>query len=240
MDDVSVTGITEGSNLDESAVDTSAVPRSEVTEIIKREKAAAYRKAQREYQAELEALKTGQTQGLGGMTSSPSLNKEELYKEFRANLENELKESQEQQQRESFEKYVGDQANIYLNKMHQASLKPDLAQDFREMTSRFKPEAFQEIFYLANSLENTPDIIYDLMANPTKLSTLDYLAKRDPDLAMTELRNLSNSIQTNQQAKMNNVAPNAPLSRQQPSIVAGQDNGEMSLEDYKKASWLRV
>lgn len=207
------------------------------TELIRREKEAAYRKAQREFQAELDRLKTGQTQNLGSMQTSEPLNKDELFKEFRSQLEKEFEASQEQLKQQEYEKFVGDQARTYLDKMAKSA---EIADDFKEMTARFKPEAFQEVFYLANSFENTPQIVYDLMKNPTKLTHIDYLAKRDPDLARSELEALSKSIQFNEAALKNNVATEPPLSRIQPSISAGKDAGEMGLQDLKNAPWLRV
>jgi hypothetical protein len=52
------------------------------------------------------------------------------------------------------------------------------------------------------------------------------------------MKKLSESISKNEEAKAENVSPNAPLSRLKSSNV-GADTGKMSLKDYKNADWLK-
>lgn len=209
------------------------LPQSKVNELIGREKAAARDKARQELQAELESLRTGQTQAMGGM-QAPNI--DDIYSQVTERLRHEFAEAQQQAQQAEHEQFVRGQVEKYLQKMDAAS---GIADDFREMTAKFKPERFKEIFFLANSLENTPHVIYELAKNPNKLANLDYLAKTDPELAREALANLSKSIEANEQAKANNVSAPAPIGRMTPSL-AGADNGAMSIRDLKNAPWLRA
>jgi len=231
--DAEVNGINEGS-MDAPIPDENLVEKARVTELIKKEKEAAYRKAQREYQTQLEAMKTGQTQGLGGMQQSVDIDsiKQDVIKHFQA----ELQKAQEESQKAEHENFIRQNVETYLGKMSNA---PSIADDFKEITAKFKPDKFREVFYLANSFENTPAIIYELQKNPTKLANIEVLAKFDPEMAREQIAALSKSIEANNEAKSSNQSAPTPLSRPKQSLQAGSDNGKMSLQDFKKASWLR-
>lgn len=208
------------------------ISKERATELIKREKEAAYRKAQREYQAQLEALKTNQTQAMGGMQQAPApqLDMEDVYKQVRGKLEEDIRKAQ-------YEQFVQEQVNSFYKKVDEA--KP-LSEDFKEMVGRFEPDKFKEVFYLANSVgDSTPAIIYELMKNPHKLTQLDYAAKHHPELAQMQLQMMASSIKENQTALENNVAAEPPLSRPKTSLAAGVNSDAMNLKDLKQASWLR-
>lgn len=209
------------------------VPKERVTELIKREKEAAYRKAAREHQAQLDQLKTGQTQSMGGMQAP---DEDAIYNRVSERFKADLEKAREESQKAEYENFVKGQVDTYLKKMEAGSA---LADDFHEMTGKFKPEKFREVFYLANSFENTPAIIYELSKNPYKLANIDYLAKTDPDLARDQLAALAKSIEHNEVAKQSNVSAEPPLSRQKPSLAAGSDTGAMGVGDFKKQPWLR-
>lgn len=216
------------------------IPRAHATDLIKREKEAAYRKAQREFQAQIDQLKTGQTQQLGGMPQIPedALNQAvdtKLEKRLKE-LEQQYNESLEQQKREEHIQYVNHQAKTYLEKMDKGA---ELADDYKEMTARFKPDRFKELFFLVNGYENTPALVYELGKNPEKLALFNSIIKDDPDLAKVMMDNLSDSIKFNQEAKANNKSAEPPLSRPKPSLAAGNDSGAMSLADLKKSPFLR-
>jgi hypothetical protein len=233
--DAEENGIANGSNTDVANVtDNDLVDKARVTELIKREKEAAYRKAQREFQAQMDAQKTGQTQNMGGMQQPVDREaiKQELIEHFQAEYEKAQKESQQAE----YENFVRGQVDSYVGKLSNA---PSIADDFKEMTAKFKPDKFREVFYLANSFENAPAIIYELQKNPSKLANIDYLAKIDPDLAKEQIELISKSMAANMDAKDNHQQAPSPLGRTQPSLAAKADNGKMSLQDFKKADWLR-
>lgn len=213
-----------------------AIPKERVTELVRKEKEAAYRKAQREYQQELEQMRTGQSQQMGGVQPN---NEELINRAVQAKieeLERRYEEANHEERQNQYKAYVNEQARTYLEKMDKSG---DLADDFKEMTARFKPDRFKEVFFLANSYENTPAIIYELGKNPNKLAQINAMAKSDPELAKLMMDDLSKSIETNQKAVENAISAEPPIGRPKPSIAAGSDSGAMSLRDLKKASWLK-
>lgn len=212
------------------------IPRAHVTDLIKREKEAALRKAQREYQVQLDQMKTGQTQGMGGMTQVPDDIVDQAVERKLKALEERYESEQQEQKKAQYADYVNNQAKTYLEKMGKSD---GLADDFKEMTARFKPDKFKEIFFLANSYENTPAIVYELGKYPEKLLEIDRAMERDPDIAKVLMDRLAESIKSNEEAKQNNKSAPPPLDRPKPSLAAGSDSGAMSLADLKRSPFLR-
>lgn len=231
MEDVSGAEVVEAT--DAAQVQEDLIPKAHATDLIKREKEAAYRKAQREFQAQLDQMKTGQTQSMGGMQEA---NPEQITEQVLQRLQAQFDTATKEQQKQEYEQFVSAQAKSYLEKMDKSG---GLADDFQEMTARFKPDRFKEVFFLANSYENTPAIVYELGKYPEKLEQIDRMMTRDPDMAKIMMDNLAKSIDFNQQAKENNKSAEPPLSRPKPSLAAGADSGQMSLADLKKSSFLR-
>lgn len=207
--------------------------KSHVTDLIKKEKEAAYRKAQREFQQQSDAMKTGETQQMGGMTEQ---NPDAITDKVIAKLQEQFEKANQEQRKADYEAFVNEQAKTYLEKMDKSG---GLADDFKEMTARFKPDRYKDIFFMANSYENTPAIIYELGKNPEKLVEINNAMKDDPDIAKLLMDKIAKSIELNEQAKNNNKSAEPPLGRPKPSLAAGSDSGAMSLADLKKSSFLR-
>jgi hypothetical protein len=110
-------------------------------------------------------------------------------------------------------------------------------QDFEEVVSQLNLPNVPELVHWTNSLDNTADVMYDIAKNPSKFANILMLSNTAPHLAQIELQKLSLSIKKNQEAQAKQV-PREPLSQITPS-TAGVDNGKMTLEDFKKADWLR-
>jgi hypothetical protein len=97
---------------------------------------------------------------------------------------------------------------------------------------------------LANMVENTREVMIELANNPSKIGMIqnlidiDLKAGRQPNLAMAEMRRLSQSMKDNAHAK-NFKAPNDPLSQMRPS-TAGTDTGARSVSDYKRNPAYRI
>jgi hypothetical protein len=229
--DVPVIEGNEGASIAEDLI-----PRAHATDLIRKEKEAAYRKAQREFQTQLDGLKTGQQQQTGGMQAAPDELIDQAVERKLSALREQYEASQEQERKAEYQAFVSEQAKSYLEKMDKSG---GLADDFKEMTSRFKPDKFREIFFLANSYENTPHIIYELGKNPEKLAMINMMMKDDPEVAKAMLDSLSKSIDVNEQAKENNKSAPPPLGQPKPSLAAGQDSGPMSLAELKRSSFLR-
>ena len=126
--------------------------------------------------------------------------------------------------------------NQYLMRVDQG--KADFP-DFDDVMRDFDLRAFSGIALLAGQMDNTAAVMYELAQNPTKVAQLHVLAQHSPEMAKKEMQKLAGSITKNQQALSENVSTNAPLSRLKSSTVAGADNGQMGLKDFKNASWLK-
>jgi len=126
-------------------------------------------------------------------------------------------------------------AQQYFGKMAQGK---DMFEDFEAITADFNPAEFPQLVFLANQMDNTPAIIYELRKNPGKLADLAVLIEKSPNMARNELSKLSESIKRNDEAKRNLQEPQDPLNRLKPSPV-GTDNGTKSVRDFKAASYLK-
>lgn len=232
MDEVNGGAVTDNAVAEPN--ESELISRVHATDLIKREKEAAYRKAQREFQAQLDQMKTGETQQMGGMQQQMDPN--QITEQVISKLQEQFEAANQQQRKAEYESYVNEQAKSYLEKMDKSG---GLADDFKEMTARFKPDKFKDIFFLANSYENTPAIIYELGKFPEKLIQINNAMKDDPDIAKILMDNLAKSIDFNEQAKQNNKSAAPPLGQPKPSLAAGADSGMMSLADLKKSAFLR-
>jgi len=205
---------------------------SQVNEIVKREKAKAAQNARAETEARL-----AQQMGSVNLNSGfdPAALKEELGKEIYGKFMQDLQEHQEKTRRKEQEKHLKGIADKYYLKMGKGS---QLFEDFNEILGDFEPDKFPETVMLAAEMEHTPEIMYELANNPSKLQEIEFLAQRSPRLAMKQLEKLQSSIGKNLEAKANVASAPAPLSRLKSSSV-GADTGKMSMRDLKKASYLR-
>lgn len=92
---------------------------------------------------------------------------------------------------------------------------------------------------LANMVDNTAEVMYELAKNPSKIGSIqnlidiDLRAGRQPKLALAEMKRLSESIKTNQQGSKFQ-SPNEPLSQLRPSNAGTGNQGALSVGDYKR------
>lgn len=91
---------------------------------------------------------------------------------------------------------------------------------------------------LANMVDNTAEVMFELAQNPAKIGQLqslidiDVRAGRQPRLALTEMKRLSQSIKDNASAKKFQ-APNNPLGQLPPSNAGTGNQGALTVRDYK-------
>ncbi len=85
---------------------------------------------------------------------------------------------------------------------------------------------------LANMVDNTSDVMYDLIKNPTKIAQIHALTQISPDLALAEVQRMSQALKINEDAAKAKM-PNKPLSQMRPSNT-GTDSGVLSVSDYKQ------
>lgn len=137
---------------------------------------------------------------------------------------------------EQIEQEVNQVAHQYFGKMAQGK---EMFDDFEAITADFNPAEFPQLVFLANQMDNTAAIIYELRKNPGKLADLSVLVERSPKMATSELAKLSESIKRNDEAKRTLQEAQDPLNRLKPSPV-GTDNGTKTVRDFKAASYLKV
>lgn len=227
----------EASEVADVPRESPTMTADQVRKVVQREKAEAVEKGRREaqaqYEQELAQLKASQG-SMGGMTQQ--IDEESMFGKFKDRLMKEFSEQQEQQKKAQFEQDMQQVAENYLSRMGKGS---ELYEDFDKVLADFEPQAFPRIVQLVSSMDNAADVMYELSKNPSKLVTINTLAKESPRMAQAQLQSLVESIKMNQSAKENNVRTNPPLARTQPSASAGSDTGAMSLKDLKKMPWLR-
>lgn len=215
----------------ESSPDDSAekmLPVSRVEELVKKAKL----KGRDSMQAEMDALKAENAQlkngSMGGM-STPVVDPEAIKQQVIADLQHQMQEANERRAREELERKANEIADAYRAKM---STGKDTYEDFDTVMADFNPAAFPNLVYLANQVDNTPAVMYELMKNPSKWATLAVLSERDPSAAQNMISKISASIKANEQAKAEEKEVPAPLSRMS-SSTTGQDNGTKTVRDYK-------
>lgn len=207
--------------------------RDVVSKIVDRERKKAFEKGRKE--ALMEIDNTQQTpemaqqqpqqnaapSSIGGMQQLSSQDIERMIAEKTPQL---LQQHIQQQQNEQF-------VNSFVAKMQAAESKyPGLEAKLNELDySTLAP-----VIKAANQMENTGDIMKELVDNPEKMSTLILLSYTQPQLAQKKIMDLSNSIKTNSDAKAQDKESRDPMSQLRPSSSAGMDNGAMSVSDFRK------
>jgi hypothetical protein len=229
------------------------LPASQVNELIKKAKRKGEQKMQEQLDAakqQIEQLQAQQAQqqvqnvAQTGSQQQPQqqqqgqqqgVDAQQVMQQVMQQLQQKQQEEEAKRHQEQIEQEVNQVAQQYFGKMAQGK---DMFEDFEAITADFNPAEFPQLVFLANQLDNTPAIIYELRKNPGKLADLAVLVEKSPSMARNELSKLSDSIKRNDEAKRNLQEPQDPLNRLKPSPV-GTDNGTKNVRDYKSASYLR-
>lgn len=215
---------------------------SQVNELVKRAKRKGEQKMQEQLDAtrqELEQLKAqqGQQQEAPPQQAIPQgIDPAQLQQLVAQQIAQQQEEAQRKQHEAQLHEEVNQVAKQYFGKMAQGT---SLYDDFEAVTADFNPAEFPQLVYLANELDNTAAVIYELRKNPAKLASIEAMVNKSPGIAKSMLSDLSQSIKRNEEAKRNLQEPQDPLNRMKPSTV-GTDNGEKNVRDFKGASFLRV
>ena len=221
------------------------LPASQVTELIKKAK----RKGEQKMQEQLDAAKQQieQLQAQQGQQEAPVMQQQtpqsqgqgvdaqQIQQQVMQLLQQKQQEDEQKRHQEQLEQEVNQVAQQYFGKMAQGK---DMFEDFEAITADFNPAEFPQLVFLANQMDNTPAIIYELRKNPGKLADLAVLVEKSPNMARSELTKLSESIKRNDEAKRTLQEAQDPLNRLKPSPV-GTDNGTKTVRDFKAASFLK-
>jgi hypothetical protein len=206
--------------------------KSTVSKIVERERLKAYAKGKQEALMELQQqapqesapvqqMQQQAPQQLGGMQQMSAADIERMIAERAPQLlQDHVNQMQNKQTVDSF-----------VAKMQAAEAKhPGLEAQLEELDySTMAP-----LVSLANNMENTADIMKELLDNPMKMGNLMTLMYTQPKMAQKAMMELSNSIKTNQEALAQEKQAQDPMSQLKPSTSAGMDNSAMSVSDFRK------
>ena len=211
-----------------------------VKKVVEREKAKAFERGKREALMELQQQnqvpaeqqaqpvpqQPQQNVGLGGMQQmSP------------ADIERMIAEKAPQALQQHVQKLQQDQmVNTFVNKMQLAEQQhPGLEQELNNLN--YNDPRMHSFIAMANQMENTGDIMKEVLDNPTKMETLLNMAHNQPYQAQKALKSLSDSIKTNQTAKAEEAQARDPLSQVKSSTTSGnaeKSQHDMSQEDLRR------
>jgi hypothetical protein len=119
----------------------------------------------------------------------------------------------------------------FVSKMQAAEAKyPGLEAQLNDLDY----SSMAPVVEMANNMENTADIMKELLDKPEKLSSILTLSYTQPRLAQRKLMDLSQSIKQNEDAKAQESQAKDPMSQLKPSSSAGMDNSAMSVSDFRK------
>lgn len=218
---------------------------SQVNDLVKKAKLKGERKMQDQLDAakqQIEQLQSQQGQAPAPQGQSPQgqqQGQQGMTPEMQAQVMQMFQQKQQEDERkrhaDQIEQEVKQVADQYFGKM--ASGK-DMFEDFEAMTADFNPAEFPQLVFLANQMDNTPAVIYELSKNPGKLADLVTLAEKSPSMARAQMAKLSQSIKRNEDAKSGLQEAQDPLDRLKPSPT-GADSKKSGLRDFKQASYLR-
>lgn len=180
-------------------------------------------------------------QSFGGM---PQMSQADLDKLVTDKVQSIAQQQQQQAHNEYWQQQgqeIASQINAKLEK------GKALYDDYDKVVTPGAVKDIANVALLANKVDNTADVMYDLMKNPSKLIQIETLldkARNEKsqyhlDLANQMLRDLSTSITANKTAAANQPHINKPLSQVNPSNV-GADNGSRTVSDIRKNPKYRV
>ncbi len=207
--------------------------KATVSKIVERERLKAFEKGKREALMELQQQQqlsqksspspqgVSAPQQLGGMQQMSAADIERMIAEKAPQLlQDHVNQMRNQQTVESF-----------VSKMQAAEAKyPGLEQKLNELDY----SSMAPIISLANDMENTGDIMKEILDNPMKMANLLTLQYTQPAMAKRAMIELSNSIKMNQEALAQEKQAQDPMSQLKPSTNAGMDNSAMSVSDFRK------
>jgi hypothetical protein len=106
-------------------------------------------------------------------------------------------------------------------------------QDFDKVTGDIEYARFPNVVQLlADHVENSHDMLYELGKDRIKMAQLEQLAVMSPRDAIIHAQKLSQSLKDNENAK-NIRSPNEPLSQLRPSNT-GTDTGVLGVKDLRR------
>lgn len=207
--------------------------QSEVDGIVKKVKHEAvegYRRQQSEQPAYVEQKYSQNNQNTGHVAGSPlseSDYRRMAAEEVQKAREQFINEQQSKQETDNAQRIV----NSFWDKVAPGKEKYD---DFESVTGNIELSRFPNtVQLLAEHVDNSHDVLYELGKNRLKMSQLEQLSYMSPRDAIVEVQRLAQSIKDNETSSKIRQ-PNAPLSQQRPSNVGTDSGGALSMRELKQ------
>lgn len=211
-----------------------SLDKATVSKIVARERAKAYEKGKQEARMEQEQQMQQQApqapqpamQTFGGMQQAPQMDPEQIQKLIAEHVPQYLQQQAEQYQQKQF-------ADGFIAKMQAAEKQfPGLEQKLNDID--FTSPSTLKLVQMANNMDNTGEIMNELIENPEKMGTLLNLINEQPKIAQQRLASLSSSISVNRKAQDEEKSALEPIGQLKSSINAGVDDHNLSVKDLKK------
>ena len=210
-----------------------------VKKVVEREKAKAYERGKKEALMELQQqqpqqveqqapaqqpMNNGQAVGLGGMQQ---MTPEQVERMIAEKAPQALQQHVRQMQKDQM-------VNTFVQKMQAAEQKyPGLEAELNNLN--YDDPRIHSFIAMANGMENTGDIMKEVLDNPNKMESLLNMAHNQPYQDQKAMKSLSYSIKTNQTAKAEEATARDPLSQVKSSTTAGVENQhDMSVKDIQR------
>lgn len=213
----------------EQTVETEKmVPQSKVNEIVGATKKTAYEKAYQEALNQIQSQQDRQAE-IPQQTQSEHVDVEKLVSDKIGSYFDDLQRLQmEEAAKQSAQKTL----ESLQAKVETAQKKYD---DFEEVTKDIPYASFPNLLAASDDLDNAGEVLYHLGKNPSKMreiATAFQMQGPVQNLAMRELRALSESLKNNEAAK-NKSYGRDPLSQITPSNVSN-DSGKLSRQQLRQ------
>lgn len=218
---VQESGMTEGtqSHTESSAQSERMIPQSQVNEIVGRVRKETAERASR---VTASAPTLAQHDPVGyNPDQYRDIAREEANKVFQSKADT-YRQQVNEEQGQRF-------AQQFISKLEAGKSKYS---DFDTVVGNLPFANMTHIVQLADGVDNTAEVMYELGNNVGKIGHLTSLYQVDPSLARTEMQKLSASIKANESAKHERTAQD-PLSQIKSSPIKS-DDGSMSVTDYMK------
>jgi hypothetical protein len=209
----------------------------EVKKVVEREKTKAFERGKREALMELQQQQPMAQEPQapqpnpnmqGGMGGMPAITQ--------ADIERMIAEKAPQALQQHVQKMQQDQmVNTFVSKMQMAEQKhPGLEAELNNLN--YNDPRMHAFISMANAMENTGEIMKEVLDNPSKMESLLNMAYNQPYQAQKALKSLSDSIKTNDAAKADEAQARDPMSQVKSSTTPGAvgSQHEMSVQDIRK------
>jgi hypothetical protein len=208
------------------------LPQSEVDKIVARAKNAAVENYKRLYteQPQYAQQKYGDPVPAYANAQSQSVN-EDNYRKIAAEEAQRMRDDIfNQAQQKQQEEYA---QRIVQNFWQKVSPAKESYEDFDKVTGDLNLQSFPNtVQILAEHVENSGDMLYELGKDRLKLAQIEQLANMSPNDAIVQAQRLSNALKERKESQATQT-PKAPLSQLQPN-VQGNASNVMSWKDLQR------